>query len=500
MDTINVPLIIRGEIIEDYEKEFGGRSGDVRFKTPDVTKYLDRLMNDNPLSLSDLYSISLDDIIEFLAELGQRLDLDKNRHWREAFEVSCLASNLSRSVLESVYRNSPSRLALTFVREFIDARIGAEYLEGWVPRTLIDGRIINVRAMGARGVHVIAGNVPSVAITTLLRSTVTRSDSIIKVPSNDLLTMGALARTMIDIDPNHPLTKHLSVAYWKGGDEAVESEVYLPTHIEKIVAWGGFASVKHITKYLQPGLDLITLDPKNSTTLIGREALADEATMREVARRAATDMGAYEQEGCANARVMYLESGTDAAGIAAANRFGEYMYEELQRLPRTISGGPVHFDPTLKSEIESILPLRDFYHVYCDPKRIEKGAVIVSQMGEQVDFPMLLYGRVSNLVPVGNIESGLNFFTTATQTVGIYPDELRVRLRDRCALRGAQMLVPVGYAVVVSPCAPLDAIEAERRMCRWIVDSHFEPTKTPGPWMHEDEIVRLVASQSRKAP
>jgi hypothetical protein len=494
MDIINVPLIIRGEIIEDYTKEFGGRSGNVRFKTPDVTNYLDRLMNDNPLSLSDLYSISLDDIIGFLEELGQRLDLDKNPHWREAFEVSCLASNLSRSVLESVYRTCPEMFTPEYVRDFIAARIGAEYLEGWVPRTLIDGRIINVRAMGARAVHVTAGNVPVVATMTLLRSAVTRSDAIIKLPSNDLLTMGALARTMIEIDPNHPLTKHLSVAYWKGGDESVESEIYLPSHIEKIIAWGGFASVKHITKYLQPGLDLITLDPKNSTTLIGREALENEETMREVARRAATDMGAYEQEGCANARVMFLESGTDAAGIAAANRFGEYMYEALQKLPRTISGGPVNFNPTLKSEIKSIIPLREFYRVFCDPNQIEKGAVIVSQMGEQVDFPMLLYGRVGNLVPIDNIEDALDSFTTATQTVGIYPDALRVKLRDRCALRGGQMMVPVGYAVNGTPCGPLDGIETERRMCRWIVDSHFDPVKTPGPWMHEDEVTQVLAT------
>ncbi len=74
--------------------------------------------------------------------------------------------------------------------------------------------------------------------------------------------MAALARTMIDIDPNHPITKHISVAYWKGGDELVEREIYRAANIEKICAWGGFASVKHITKYIQPGIDLITLDPK----------------------------------------------------------------------------------------------------------------------------------------------------------------------------------------------------------------------------------------------
>lgn len=500
MDTINVPFIIRGEIIEDYEKEYGGRHGGLRFITPDINKYLGRVVNDDPLSLRDLYSISLDDIIDFLAELGRRLDLDANSYWREAFEVSCLASNLSRSVLENVYRSVPAiYFAPENVRDVIEKRIGADYLEGWVPTTLIDGRVINVRAMGARGVHVIAGNVPACATVTLLRSAITRSDSIIKLPSNDLLTMGAFARTMIDIDPKHPLTRHLTVAYWKGGDETVEKEIYKPANIEKIVAWGGYDSIKHITKYMQPGLDLITLDPKSSATLIGREALADEKTMREVARRAAVDMGGFDQEGCVCARVMFLESGTNAAGIAAANRFGAYVYEALQALPKSISAGPVHFDPTLKSEIESILPMRDFYRVYCDSDNIEKsGAVIVSQMGEQVDFNKLLYGRVSNLVPIDNIEEAINSFTAATQTVGIYPDTLRVKLRELCALKGGQMMVPVGYATAFSISAPMDGMEPERRMCRWLVDTHFAADTVPGPWMNADETAQVLAARSRR--
>jgi hypothetical protein len=133
-NKINVPLIIRGEIIEDYEVEYGGRGGNVRFKTPDVTKYLDRLMNDDPLSLSDLYSISLDDIIDFLAELGRRLDLDKNPHWREAFEVSCLASNLSRSVLEHLYRTCSAMFRPAYVRDGahwrgVSRRLGAAHAD-----------------------------------------------------------------------------------------------------------------------------------------------------------------------------------------------------------------------------------------------------------------------------------------------------------------------------------------------------------------------------------
>lgn len=494
MTVIDVPLIIRGEVIESHDLEFGGRGAGFRFRTPDVGQHLDRLLVTDPTLQADLYSISMAEIIDFLAELGRRLDLDRNPHWHKAFEASCLASNVSRSVLESVYRTCPRIFRPEYVRELIDARIGLEYLEGWVPRTLVDGRVIHVRAMGARGVHVIAGNVPVVATSTLLRCAITRSDSVIKLPSNDPLTMGALARTMIEIDPRHPLTRHLSVAYWKGGDEAIESRIYQPANIEKIVAWGGFSSVKHITRYLQPGLDLITLDPKNSTTLIGREALADEATLREVARRAAADMGGWDQEACVNARVMYIESGTDAAGVAAATRFGEAMYCALQDLPATTSAGPVRFDASLRSEIESILPLRDFYRVFCDAKNIPRsGAVIVSQMSEAVDFPRLLYGRVCNLVPVDRIEDAFKRFTTSTQTVGVYPDSLRTKLRDRCALSGGQMLVPIGYAITGSVCAPTDGLETERRMLRWIVDTHCDPTRVPGPWMHPAETAAVLA-------
>lgn len=269
-----------------------------------------------------------------------------------------------------------------------------------------------------------------------------------------------------------------------------------PRHIEKLVAWGGFASVKHITKYLQPGIDLITLDPKSSTTLIGRQALADEATMREVARRTAADLGGWDQEACVNARVMFLESGTDEAGIALANQFGEYLFQAVQDLPKTTSAGPVKFDPKLKNELNAISQQPDFYRIFTARNQTERtGAIIVSQFGEQVDFPKLLYGRVGNVVPIDNIEDALDYFSAATQTVGIYPDDLRTRLRDRGALMGGQMFVPVGYAICGSPHAPQDGIEPERRMCRWVVDTQADPAVAPGPWMHESEIAarRLAA-------
>jgi len=101
-----------------------------------------------------------------------------------------------------------------------------------------------------------------VSAITILRSVITRCDAIVKAPSNDPLTAVALARTLADVAPT---TRSPSTSRWptgKAGDEVVEEALYRPEHIEKIVAWGGLASVKHVTRYIQPGLELIALDPE----------------------------------------------------------------------------------------------------------------------------------------------------------------------------------------------------------------------------------------------
>jgi hypothetical protein len=191
---------------------------------------------------------------------------------------------------------------------------------------------------------------------------------------------------------------------------------------------------------------------------------------------------------------MFLESGTDEAGIALANKFGELLFRAVQELPPNISGGPTKFDPALKAELQAISQQEDFYRIFTEHGRIEKtGAVIVSQLSEQVDFPSLLYGRVGNIVPVDQIDEALNSFSAATKAAGIFPDELRTRLRDKGALMGGQSFMPIGYATIgAAGVGPSDGIEPERRMCRWAVDLSVDPKVMPGPWMREEEIAALL--------
>lgn len=482
MSEFRVPLIIRGEIIEGDDVEFGGRNAGTRFKTVDVGKYIDKLALDTPSSLADLNALSFNDILDYLDELSQRMPLSRNPHLRKALELTTQTSGLGESILRACYENLGGPFLRSTVHTMADVQIGIPFLEGWVnTRDSGVGTKDYVRAFGARAVHIVAGNVPTVSAMTIARNTATRSDMIIKTPSNDPLTATAIAQTMIEMAPNHPITKHLSVGYWKGGDERIEEALYQPNKIEKIVAWGGMSSIKHIAKYIQPGIDLITLDPKLSSTIIGKEALRNEDDLNEIARRLALDIGVNNQVGCINARVVYFESGLDKAGIDLANRFGKLVYEAIQALPPHLSNAVRGLNTELAQEMEGLRFAAGLYKVYGGDGR---GGVIVSQSDEPVEFATLLNNRVANIVPVEDLEIPIRSVTTYTQTIGIYPPELIPEIRDRLALQGAQRLVTLGYVATQRPIAtPQDGIEPLRRMCRWIAHEVHDREQIPyWPW------------------
>lgn len=124
---------------------------------PDAKKYIGQLVNDIPTSQLDLYRISLDDIIEFLDAVGDG--------WTLARGIRGQLPDLepvTERVLEATYRNCTAVLSRDRVRERVKTQIGSRYLEGWVPTKLSYGRVLQIRAVDARRVHIIAGNVPIV--------------------------------------------------------------------------------------------------------------------------------------------------------------------------------------------------------------------------------------------------------------------------------------------------------------------------------------------------
>jgi hypothetical protein len=480
MKKIIAPSVIRGQVITDDLVSFGGRGGDIEFWAPDPMKIVDRLPLRDPSEMRDLYTLTIDEIIDFIVELGKELDITKNEFMQESLEQSYAVTDLTPPILKWQYSLIEPYLERKMVRDYIDVPVGIPYVEGWQKRTLADGRVVSIRAMGARSLHINAGNSPMTAVIALMRNALTRSDGIVKSPSNDPFTATAVARTLIKMAPDHPITKHFSVAYWKGGSVEFEEQLYQPRNIEKIIAWGGFASVKHVTRYIQPGLELISLDPKRSATIIGKETFANDATMREAALRAATDIGASNQTGCSSARVVLVESGTDDQGLAKLHRFGQMIYDAMLKLPGNLSTKPKRFDPELRNDIEGLRSTPDFYDIIGG--KDDEGGIIISKMDEVVDFYTRLSGRVANLIPIDDVRDAGKFVNSYTQTVGVYPESLKLKLRDELPLYGAQRFVSLGYAMTANMSLPQDSIEPVRRMVKWIVDESCSVDDVPPLW------------------
>jgi hypothetical protein len=476
--VVDIPFLIRGRIVEPgaHAVEFGGRVG-ARFRTPDPAKYASQLTLADPSEMKDLHETPVDEIIDFLVQLGPRLTLDENPLMYAAFRLALDAGELTEPVLRPVYENFAYQFSRDRLEGMVEKTVGKAYLDGWVERAAPGRSFMRMRAIGTRNLHIIAGNVPVTAAITVVRSALCKADCLIKMPSNDPYTAAAIVQSMIDLDPDHPVTKHFAVAYWKGGDENVERQIIRPSRIEKLTAWGGMASMVHIQKYLVPGIELIAMNPKLSISIVGREALEQVEAMQEAARGVAAMAGHMNQTACSSTRVVYVECETDEKDLERLETFGHAIHKALEDLPPEISTPPKSPDRDLDGELEAVGLDDEYYRVIGDSTF---GGVVVSRTAEEpVEFADRLTNRVVNVVPVPDISRVPRWVDEGTQTVGIYPERLREQLRDDLALHGVQRILPGDGHLMGDPPGsdpaqrygvPHDGGEPMRRMVRWVLD------------------------------
>jgi hypothetical protein len=459
-NAITLPWLIRGkELTEDYV-EYPVRYGKRTILTPDAKPLWTKLVcsaND----LKDIHELPLAEIISFLVKVGYALDIESNSYVQRAIKLTRDASNLTEPIIRSSYYLMQEMFSIPSLSGMIRP-IGYEYLDGWVKKQTVFGEA-SIKAVGVRTLHIPAGNVPAISALSIINGALTKGDTLIKLPSNDPVTAWAIIKTMMDINPQHPVTKHMSVAYWKGGDSDVEKELIRPTRIEKIVAWGGHFSIAHIKSLIGPGIDLVTLDPKFSISVITKEAFSEDKRWLFAAQRAAQDVGYFNQDACLSSKVIYVETNPENAV-----QFGKMVYGYLASDQINLSTKPKSYPLALKQELDTIRYLDDF-EVYGGEQN--EGAVIVSKdYLSKVDFADSLCSKTVNIIPIKKINDMLPAINIATQTIGVYPERAKVMYRDEFIRAGAQRLVTLGGAAKGMIGMPQDGLELSRRMVKWVVD------------------------------
>jgi hypothetical protein len=452
---ILAPFFLDGEIVEGEAVAHRSRDLGVTFMTPAIE--LDRLAR--PRSVPPpAAGLSTAEIIDFLVAVGARLNLD-NPYLQQALEMAAPIATVPPAVMARVYEQLPEVFSREWLEIKLAADVGADVLDGWKPVRGMGGKSILVRACPPRLVHVLAGNSPLVAGMTIAVGALMKGVHLLKMPSNDVFTATAILRTMAEVGPGHPVTRSFSAVYWKGGDTAIETVLYRPQFFDKIVVWGGEAAVRHAQKYIGPGFQLVSWDPKTSISMIGREAFESDEVLALVAALAATDASVMNQDACVASRYQFVEGTTDQV-----DRYCALLQRELgiERQLNSARGYPT--PPEVKAEVEILRQLEPEFRVWGD----FTGSGLVVRSAEPAGF--FPDCRTVNVVPVVSLEDAARFANVATQTVGVYPAARKAGLRDRLADFGAQYVCNLGEAVMVGPAVPHDGCYEMQRLVRWVAD------------------------------
>src|SRR5215470_8858475 len=279
--VVSAPFFLRGELFEGQDAVHRSRDLGVAFATPRIA--LDRVVHPRT-EVPPLLNVPLAEIIEFLVETGRRITDPNNRFIRDCLERMSATHVLPRAVLESQVKVAAAyldkRLLNTVVeRNFANPRA----LDEWVPHQDYTGRRSYIRAFAPRLVHVLPGNSPGVAVKSIAQGALVKAINLFKMSSSDPFTTVAILETMADIDATHPIVRSMSAVYWRGGDTSVEQVLYRPQYFDKIVAWGGGDAINNVVKYLGPGLQLVSFDPKTSISMIGPEGFESDDVIDEIA-------------------------------------------------------------------------------------------------------------------------------------------------------------------------------------------------------------------------
>jgi hypothetical protein len=455
--AIEVKHFVRGKLVSGSDVRHRSRDLGADFTTPAID--LDALVMPRA-EAPPLLDVKLSEIIDFLVETGERLALARNPYLQESLERVAATNPLPRRVVENLYDGARHYLTRHALMSSIEANFpDSACLDGWVSRTDVHGRHAAVRAFPPRMIHMLAGNSPAGCVSSIAQGALVKGVNLFKMPSSDPFSCVAVLRTMADIDPNHPVVRSMSAVYWRGGDESIERTLYRPQYFDRIVAWGGGDAINNVIRYLGPGLQLISFDPKSSISMIGPEAFQSDAAIAEVAECAAADVCVFNQEACLASRFIFVEG--ERRGI---EKFCAQLQQRLGLDRETASAKAPPLPQEMREEIEVLKMMDDGHAVWGTFDG--RGMVILSD--EPVGFHPT--GKTANVVHVASLEDAVRYVNVATQTIGIYPPERKLRLRDRIASAGGQRVVRLGSAARHVMGGPHDAMYPLQRFIHWMAD------------------------------
>jgi hypothetical protein len=457
-------------------------TGDYIYQVMPVLNAAELIEGDIDQLMAGPYAISVEDSLDYLESILSALARNDKLAVR-VLELCRLTSEYPDALLDGWFASLPLAFSREAVRQMVDnelsfwGRRGSDFLNGWVevPSKVSPGLLPTfasrlfgresvaqptrtlIRAMPTRQLHITAGNALEIPIISVLRAVLTKSAAAIKLPYGATLTGALFSLAAFAVAPDHPLTRHLSMVYWQGGDESIEGILFKPDAFDRIVVWGNPETVTSVQSRAL-FTRIISLNPRYGVSLIGREAFSAKALPEAVAR-ASTDVMIYNQKACTSSLVHYVE-GTEEQ----ADEYAEMLRQALDKWDKEL---PNFVPPPARGQLKRMKRGRYAHarwHINKLDEEFISGVVVVPGEFDVMEHPMC---RLVVVRPMAKLEETLQYLHQGVSTVGLYPEERRLALRDRILSRGVSNVLPLGQCERIFAGMPHDGMIVLSQLVDW---------------------------------
>jgi hypothetical protein len=269
---------------------------------------------------------STSEIVEWIAAAADLWRLPNSRWLERAGRDGAAVTGFSPEMIWLGLRDVFEKVTRSTLSAWAFGEIGGK-LDGWEGTK---SSRVRTRLVGPRVVtHIFSGNLPSAAFQSLLCGLLVKAANVCKCASGDPLLPRLFAESLMEVDEE--LGRCVLFVDWKGGDEAVEREVWSAS--DAVIVSGSDETVASVRRRVPANARFLAYGHRVSVACVAREALTGEA-LPQLAEAAAYDVSMWDQQGCLSPHCIYVEEGGGIAPLEFADALATEMERFEAKCPR----------------------------------------------------------------------------------------------------------------------------------------------------------------------
>lgn len=377
-----------------------------------------------------LYKIPIEKVSRFLSVFARSFLNPDNPLRKEAVELSSHITGYSKEMLARDYGIIAAYLSQRFTSyDVVEAELGDNrILDTWVRN-----KVARVRAFPrGRAFHVLVGNVPLTGIYSVFRSILTKNQTIVKLPSRDIVSTLYFMRALIEANNDDQpykklLNSSLSAFYLNRNSEELRNVI---ESSDLVCAWGQGKSLKSIKEKIPHSIPYLEFGPKRSFSVL----FTEKCDLNKAAIRIAHDLSIYDQEACLCPQRLFV-IGDNSKFLPLLKKWLDWQSKYLPR------GDTI---PDVESHIYRT-KLEARYLNWPIMENEPQWRIIVSDPYMVNDHPL---GRTLFIHLVKSERDILPFIDDETQAISIYPYDRNIdKLGDLFCAHGVSKLCETGMSM-----------------------------------------------------